>query len=272
MDQGATGGAAEGFVSGRRFEGRTGILTGGAKGIGRATALRFLAEGGRLAVIDREPEDGDLAAALRRDAGGAANRLLYVAADVTDEEGVAGAVATAEAGLGPADVLINNVGFGANPRPIEEVGRAEWDGFLAINLTSAFLMTRAVLPGMRRRGYGRIVNLASIAGRSVSEISNIHYSTAKAAVLGLTRKLAYEEAGNGVAVNAVAPGTTFTDRVRLRYEALAPDEMAARLAGIPMRRAARPEEIAAAILFLASDDASYITGVALDVNGGRFMS
>ncbi|MFN4089910.1 MAG: SDR family NAD(P)-dependent oxidoreductase, partial [Alphaproteobacteria bacterium] len=244
---------ADSGYGGRRFEGRAGILTGGAKGIGRAVALRFLAEGGRLAVVDQEPEEGDLAAALRHDAADGANRLLYVAADVTDEGQVRAAIDRAEAGIGPADVLINNVGFGANPRPIETLDIEEWNRFLAVNLTSAFLVTRAVLPGMRSRGYGRIVNLASIAGRSVSEISNLHYSTAKAAILGLTRKLAYEEAPNGIAVNAVAPGTTFTDRVRLRYEALDAADRAARLAGIPMRRAARPEEIAAAILFLASD-------------------
>src|SRR3546814_4889330 len=107
--------------------------------------------------------------------------------------------------------------------------------------------------------------------RGISEISNLHYSTAKAAILGFTRKLAYEEAANGIAVNAVAPGTVFTDRVRTRYEALDPADREARLGAIPMRRAARPEEIAAAILFLASDDASYVTGAVLDVNGGRFL-
>lgn len=264
--------SSDAFAQGRRFEGRTAILTGGAKGIGRATALRFLAEGGRLAVIDMEPEGGDFAVALRRDAGDGGNRLLYVTGDATDETQVRAAVDTAEAGLGPADILINNVGFGANPRPIEDLGRDEWDRFLAINLTSAFLMTRAVLPGMRARRYGRIVNLASIAGRGISEISNLHYSTAKAAVIGFTRKLAFEEAANGIAVNAVAPGTVFTDRVRNRYEALDPADQAARMAAIPLGRAARPEEIAAAILFLASDDASYITGTTLDVNGGRLMN
>lgn len=256
----------------RRFEDKTAILTGGAKGIGRAVALRYLGEGGRLAVIDQEPAESDFVQALRRDAGQDAQRLAYVQADATDEAQVARAVGEAEAALGPADILVNNVGFGANPKPIEELSLDEWNRFLGINLTSAFLLTRAVLPGMRSRGYGRIVNLASVAGRSISEISNVHYSTAKAAILGFTRKLAFEEAGNGITLNAVAPGTVFTDRVRTRYEALDEAEMRRRLGEIPMKRAARPEEIAAAILFLASDDASYMTGACLDVNGGRFMS
>jgi len=255
-----------------RFEGKSGILTGGAKGIGRAASLRFLAEGGQLAVIDKETADSDFATALRNDADGAANRLCYIHAEITDEAAVKDAVATAERDVGELHVLINNVGFGANPRPIEDLGLEEWRTFLDINLTTAFLMSRAVLPGMRARGYGRIVNLASIAGRSISEMSNLHYSTAKAAILGFTRKLAFEEAQHGVTVNAVAPGTVFTERVETRFRSLPEDEQRIRMKEIPMRRAARPEEIAAAMLFLASDDASYITGAAIDVNGGRFMS
>ncbi len=256
----------------RRFEGKTGILTGGAKGIGRATSLRFLAEGGQLAVIDKEAAASNFAEALRRDAGEAANRLCYIQAEATDEASVKAAVADAERQVSPAHILVNNVGFGANPKPIDELSLEEWRTFMDINLTSAFLMSRAVLPGMRARGYGRIVNLASIAGRSISEMSALHYSTAKAAVLGFTRKLAYEEGPNGIAVNSVAPGTVFTERVETRYRALPDAEQRQRMEEIPIRRAARPEEIAAAILFLASDDASYITGAALDVNGGRFMS
>ncbi len=255
-----------------RFDGKTGILTGGAKGIGRATALRFLAEGGALAVIDKEAADSDFAEALRRDARATANRLTYIQAEATDEAAVDDAVREAETALGPADVLVNNVGFGANPRPIEELSLAEWNEFQAINLNSAFLFARAVVPGMRQRKYGRIVNLASIAGRSISAMSNLHYSTAKAAILGFTRKLAFEEGPNGIAVNAIAPGTVFTERVETRFKALPEDEQARSMAEVPLRRAARPEEIAAAILFLASDDASYVTGAALDVNGGHFMS
>ena len=253
------------------FEGKIGLLTGGAKGIGKATSLRFLAEGGTLAVIDKEAPDSDFAEALRHDAGAAANRLTYTQAEASDEASVAAAVKTSVEAVGQPNVLVNNVGFGANPRPIEDLSLAEWNEFMAINLTSAFLVTRAVLPGMREAGYGRIVNLASIAGRSVSTMSNLHYSTSKAAIIGFTHKLAHEEGPNGIAVNAVAPGTVFTERVETRFRALPEDVQKSRTAGVPLRRAARPEEIAACILFLASDDASFVTGAVLDANGGEFM-
>jgi NAD(P)-dependent dehydrogenase (short-subunit alcohol dehydrogenase family) len=257
----------------RRFEGKTGVLTGGAKGIGRATTLRFLAEGGRIAVLDKEPEGSDWATALRRDAGDAGNRLAYFSAELTDEGSVAAAMAKATDALGgTVDVLVNNCGLGANPKPLETMERAEWDLYFAINITSAFLVTKQVLAGMRQRRYGRIVNLSSITGRSFAELSNIHYSSTKAALMGFTRKLAYEEGPNNIAVNAVAPGITFTDRVRLRHEASPVEMQQARDAGIPLRRPGKPEEIASAILFLASDDASYITGVVLDVNGGKLMA
>ena len=116
------------------------------------------------------------------------------------------------------------------------------------------------------------VDRKTVAGRGVSSMSNLHYSSTKAAILGLTRKLAYEEGPNGIAVNSVCPGTTFTERVETRFRALDDAEQARRMDEIPLRRAARPDEIAACILFLASDDASYVTGAALDVNGGSFMS
>jgi NAD(P)-dependent dehydrogenase (short-subunit alcohol dehydrogenase family) len=124
---------------------------------------------------------------------------------------------------------------------------------------------------MRSQRDGRIVNLSSITGRSVSEVANIAYHASKAAILGFTRKLAYEEGPNGIRANAVAPGTVFTERVKARYDSLGVEARDEMLASFPLRRAARPEEIAAAILFLASDDASYVTGAVLDVNGGRFM-
>lgn len=264
--------ANTGETSIMRFDGKTAIITGGAKGIGRATTLRFLKEGGQLVVIDLEPEDSAFVTTLRTEAAEAGNRLVYLVGDATDEASVATATTRAQQAIGVPDILINNVGFGANPKAIEETSLEEWNRFLSINLTSAFLLSRAVLPGMRARGSGAIVNLASLAGRSISEISHLHYSTAKAAILGFTRKLAFEEGPNGIRANSVCPGTVFTDRVRTRYEALDPEDLARRMSAVPMRRAARPEEIAAAILYLASDDASYITGAALDVNGGRFMS
>ena len=124
---------------------------------------------------------------------------------------------------------------------------------------------------MRRQRFERVVNLASIAGRGISELSAIHYSAAKAAILGFTRKLAFEEAPNGILVNAIAPGVVLTERVSERFDALGVAERDRRLSSIPLGRPASPEEIAAVILFLSSDDASYIAGAVVDVNGGRFM-
>jgi NAD(P)-dependent dehydrogenase (short-subunit alcohol dehydrogenase family) len=255
-----------------RFDGKTAIITGGAKGIGRATAVRFLREGGRLAVLDQEAEESDWVQGLRREVGGGDNRLAYLSTDVTDEAAVEAQTARALEILGGADILVNNVGLGKHPDPIEAISREEWDRYLAINVTSAFLVTRAVLPAMRVGGGGRIVNLASVAGRSASALSNLHYATSKAAIMGFTRKLAWEEGPNGIRVNAVAPGIVYTERIKARYDVLPTAERDAFVAAVPLRRLAEPEEIASVILFLASDDASYITGAVLDVNGGRLMA
>ncbi|UFN48499.1 SDR family oxidoreductase [Roseomonas sp. OT10] len=256
----------------QRFADRVGVITGGAKGIGRQTVLRFLREGGTAAVMDLEAPDSEWVESLRREAGDAAGRLLYQSLDMTVETSVRSAFARVRAEVGDPTILVNNLGFGANPKPLEEYSLEEFNRFIAVNLTTAFLASREVLPGMRRIGDGRIVNLSSITGRSVTLISNIPYTTAKAALMGLTRKTAQEEGPNGIRVNAVAPGTTFTERVKARYDALGEEERSRRVQAYPLRRAARPEEIAAAILFLASDDASYITGVVLDVNGGQLMA
>ena len=254
-----------------RFKNKTAIVTGGAKGIGRATALRLLSEGGCVVVVDLEEEDSPWTASLRNEAGTGAGRLTYFAADGTDEADVADVVRRVNDTAGPVAILVNNLGFGSNVIPLDEISVETWNRFMNLNLTSAFLMSRAVLPQMRAQGDGRIVNLSSITGRSISEVANIAYSASKAALLGFTRKLAYEEGPHGIRVNAVAPGTVFTERVKARYDSLGEAECKRMLESYPLRRAARPEEIAAAIAFLASDDASYVTGAVLDVNGGRFM-
>jgi NAD(P)-dependent dehydrogenase (short-subunit alcohol dehydrogenase family) len=254
-----------------RFKDKTAIVTGGAKGIGRATALRLLSEGGRVAVVDLEAEGGQWIASLRGEAGTGAARLAYFEADGTDEAQVANIVERVNDAVGPVAILVNNLGFGSSVIPLDEISVETWNRFMSLNLTSAFLMSRALLPQMRVQRDGRIVNLSSITGRSISEVANIAYSASKAALLGFTRKLAYEEGPHGIRVNAVAPGTVFTERVKARYDALGEVECRRMLESYPLRRAARPEEIASAIAFLASDDASYVTGAVLDVNGGRFM-
>ena len=166
------------------------------------------------------------------------------------------------------DVLVNNAGGFAAMRATENIPDAEWDMILRSNLTSAFVCSRAVLPAMKRQRAGRIVSVSSVVARSGAIRTTAHYTAAKAGVIGLTRHLAAEVAEHGITVNAVAPGTTATERViKLRT----PEETAQLATSIPLRRLGEPDDIADAVLFLASDAARWITGAVLDVNGGQVM-
>lgn len=254
-----------------RFSGKSAIITGGAKGIGRATALRLMQEGGRATVVEAEKPESEWAQSLAQEARSFAAELLYIHADVTNEASVKQAVAQSEAKFGPADILINNVGFSIGSAPLDEHSLEKWEHAFRVNVTSTFLMTRSVLPGMRKKG-GSIVNMSSIAGTQISENAHLEYHAAKAAIVGFTHKLAFEEGKHGIRVNAVAPGTTLTERVAPRYSGLTPEAHARKMALIPLGRAAQPQEIAAVILFLASDDASYVSGITLNANGGRYMT
>lgn len=247
-------------------------MTGGAKGIGRAGVLRLLDEGAKVAVIEAEPETGSWAVSLKEEAEKLGATLFYTTADVTDEEGVRKAVAQCIEAIGKPDVLINNVGFSMKTAPLDELGLDQWNHAMAVNVTSAFLLIREVLPYMRERKRGSIVNMSSVAGLFISQGAHANYHAAKAAIVGLTHKLAFEEGVHGIRVNCVSPGSVMTERIKPRYDAMTPEEYAERMKSIALRRGSRPEEIAAAVLFLASDDASYITGTNLHVNGGRYMS
>ena len=191
-------------MTSRRFEDKTAILTGGAKGIGKATALRYLSEGGRLAVVDQEAPDSAFATALRSEAGQSAQRLAYIQADVTDETEVARAVGEAEAALGPADILVNNVGFGANPTPIETLSMAEWEQFMSINLTTAFLLSRAVGKNMLARGSGDFVSFSSMSG-IIPGLLMGGYCATKSAVQAYTEILYHENLDKGVRFVCVCP-------------------------------------------------------------------
>jgi NAD(P)-dependent dehydrogenase (short-subunit alcohol dehydrogenase family) len=246
--------------------GRVVMITGAAKGIGAAVARAFAADGARVAALDIDLT-GVEALAKEADASGA--RLLPLRADVTRSADVRAAVEAIAARWGSVDVLVNNAGgFGVVRGATEDIADAEWDAILALNLTSAFLCSKAVLPGMKQRRWGRIVNLSSIGGRGGGVLLSSHYSAAKAAILGFTRHLALETGRSGITVNAVAPGTTATER----FKALrTPAETQALIERVPVGRVAEPGEIAQAILFLASDAASYMTGACLDINGGVLM-
>jgi len=247
-----------------RLEGKIALVTGGSGGIGAATCRRLAAEGAQVAVTDVSRE---AASEVAGEVDG-----LAVELDVRSSESVTGAVRTAEADLGPIDVLVNNAGiegeggFFANTRP------EDWDPVLQIDLRGVMLVTHAVIGGMQERGYGRIVNVASEAGRLGSQITGA-YSAAKAGVIGFTKTIARESSRYGVTCNAVAPGPI---RTPMMERSSAESDLGARfvkgmVAGTAMGRPGEPEEVAAAIVFLASDDASFVTGETLGVSGGLGM-
>jgi NAD(P)-dependent dehydrogenase (short-subunit alcohol dehydrogenase family) len=248
---------------GKRFEAKTAVVTGGANGIGRASALRFAQDGASVAILDIE--DGPLAQTAE-EIKSAGVRALPIALDLTSRTQISEAFIRIERELGPVDILLNNVGQTARERATEFwCSEPEtWDFVIGISLMTTIACSRQVVPGMRERSSGKIVNIASDSA-IIGDRSMADYCAAKAGVMGFTRSLARELASFKVNVNAVCPGATKTrGPMRLPKEAL---ERA--LAGIPMGEMCEPEDIANGVAFLASDEARFITGQALVINGGR---
>jgi NAD(P)-dependent dehydrogenase (short-subunit alcohol dehydrogenase family) len=263
-----------------RFTDRVAVVTGAASGIGRATALRLASEGARIAVVDRDAAGAARTAAEIASAGGTA---LAAPCNVADSGDVREVARRVETELGGVDVLANVAGVGdtAGMEGIEGIDDARWALTLAVNLSGPFHWCRALLPGMAARGRGAVVNVSSLAGRSKSANGGLAYSASKAGLLGLTRHLAFDYGPRGVRINAICPGGVDTPMLRAggpnRAQSDAEAESRrARVAAyayfMPIKRLSQHEEQAAAIVFLASDDASYINGVSLDVNGGLFMA
>jgi 2-hydroxycyclohexanecarboxyl-CoA dehydrogenase len=247
-----------------RLEGRTALVTGGAGGIGAATVRRLAAEGARVGVADL---DLDRARAVAGEIDGFAAEL-----DVTDTASVGRAVAAVTEALGPVDVLVNNAGTDRFAFFVN-TDEALWDFVLAVNLRGVLACTHAVLRAMQERGGGVIVNVASEAGRVGSQ-GSATYSAAKAGVIGFTKAIARESARFGVRCNAVAPGPIETPLLNSAPEQLG--DLGARLKqgmidATAVRRIGEPDEVAAVIAFLASDDASYVTGQTVNVSGGLSM-
>ncbi|MEX0799917.1 MAG: SDR family oxidoreductase [Dehalococcoidia bacterium] len=244
-----------------RLDGKATAITGAASGIGRATALLFAREGAAVAVLDCNEEGGRETVARVEKEGG---RAVFLACDVSREEDIESALAATIEQFGGLNVLVNNAGIvlmaNATNTTVEQ-----WDRVHAINLRGVFLGCKHAIPQMQKQGGGAIVNTASI-GALVAVPVHAAYDTAKAGVLGLTRQLAVDHGPDNIRVNCVCPTATDTPLVR---GAGANDEALAALARMhPLRRVAQPEDIAHAILFLASDEASCVTGVALPVDAG----
>lgn len=246
------------------LRGKVALVTGAGSGMGRAIALALAREGASVAVNDVSSGAAEATARTIRRFGGDA---AAAAADVSVAAAVHEMVGSVLARYGTVDILVNNAGV-LRGTPVAGISEAEWDLVLDVNLKGTFLCSQAVLPEMKRKRSGKIVNLASLAGKATSTLGGAHYTAAKAGVLGLSRHIAREAAPHGINVNAVCPGIIDTPMVRGNVGAR---RLAAVVRGIPFGRLGEPEEVAKLVLFLASDAASYITGAAVDIHGGELI-
>ncbi len=244
--------------------GKSALVTGGSRGIGRAICQMLARAGARVCVNFRveSPSAHLVVEEIEREGGEA----FALGADVARRDDAEMLVSETVSRFGSLDILVNNAGIWRGS-PIEEMSDREWAEMLEVNLTGTFHCIREAVPVMKEAGYGRIVNIASTAGQR-GEAFHAHYAATKGAVISLTKSLAVELAPHGITVNCVAPGWTVTD---MTTESLAGTEAAKILEAIPLGRAARPEEIAGAVLYLASDLASFVTGEILNVNGGAVL-
>jgi 3-oxoacyl-[acyl-carrier protein] reductase len=238
---------------------RVALVTGGARGIGRAIALRLAEDGARVGIVDL----ADAGAGIAREIQDATGRATtFVKADISKEGEARAAVAEIESALGPVDVLVNNAGI-TRDGLMMVMNEEDWDAVLAVNLKGAFLMSKAVLRGMIKRRQGSIVSISSVVGRR-GNAGQVNYSAAKAGLIGLTKSLAREVASRNVRVNAVAPGYIETEMTA----ALNESARNALISQIPLGRIGTPEAVADAVAFLAGDSAAFITGAVLAVDGG----
>ena len=249
--------------SGNKLCNQVAIITGAGQGMGAAIANLIAEEGGQVVVSDINEEKALIIAEEIRQKH---NQVLAVRADVTKEKDVKVLVATTIEHYGTISILVNNAGI-LYPTRIEQITKPEWDQVLDVNLNGTFLCSQAVLETMKKNGFGRIVNMSSSAGRSVSTLGGAHYTAAKAGVLGFTRALAKEVAPFGITVNAICPGLIDTEMVRAECT---PEQISAYEVSFPISRLGQPYEIAQLVLFLTTD-AAYITGASIDINGGDLM-
>lgn len=245
--------------------GKIAVITGAASGIGRACARMFAHQGGSIVLADlKEAEAKQVCEEIRSQSG----QAISIRADITHDEDCDRIFEAANEAYGGMDILINAAGGGL-PTDIFEIETEEWNKIISLNLTSVFLMSKRAAAALRKRGGGAVVNISSIAGRSVSTTAGCHYTSSKAGVLGLTRHMASSLARFGIRVNAVCPGTIGSERIMQRLEAQGRIEQV--IKSIPLGRIGEVDDVASCCLFLASDLSRYITGATLDVNGGMLM-
>jgi NAD(P)-dependent dehydrogenase (short-subunit alcohol dehydrogenase family) len=254
-----------------RFADRVAVITGGADGIGRATAVLLAKEGAKVVAVDIEPQSlRELELNIRADGGS----CTTFEADVLDAQAVERLANFVVGEFRRADILVNSVG-GSTVIPdsgarLDSMTLDEWERVLSVNLRGTFLCCHAVIPHMKRQGSGRIVNLSSIVARGMSPRTNAAYTSCKAAITAMTRKLAIELGPFGITCNATAPGVTVTKRMRERLlDSRSESEVQSMVDAIPLRRFATPEDQAKVIAFLASDDAAFVSGQTIEVTGGE---
>jgi 3-oxoacyl-[acyl-carrier protein] reductase len=238
------------------FAGRVALVTGGASGIGRAIAERLRAEGAEVTLLDSNAERLETAASELE--------ALAITADVTRSAEVDSAVARVESELGRLDALVCSAGVGGDSLHTDEVSDAEWQRVFGINCHGVFYCNRAVIPGMKQRGYGRIVNIASIAGKEGNPMAAA-YSASKAAVIGMTKSIGKDLVGTGILANSVAPAVIQTPIL----DQMSEEHIEYMVSRIPLGRLGQPEEVAALVAWLASEEMSFATGACFDISGGR---
>ena len=253
-----------------RFSGKSILITGGAGGLGSAIARSVIAQGGKVGILDTNSDAiQTLVSELTAIGGIAAGQKV----DVRDSKSVTAAVNELAKALGSVDVLIAAAGGSlGTPRDLDDISDEDFELVLDVNVKGTFNCARAVIPQMKKAGGGSIVTFSSIGGRSASPVTGVPYATAKAAILGLTRRLAKEVGEFGIRVNAIAPGLFLTDRLEGMFNEMSKSDQAEVINAIPLGRMPNLQECVDPVLFLASNESSYITGSVLDVNGGRLMS
>lgn len=252
-----------------RYTNKVALITAAANGIGRAACDIIAREGGIVIAVDNHPERLDAAVDAISKAGGTVHRRLC---DALDQSQVDAVVAGAAKEFGRIDILVNAVGGSTIiPRPaakVDELTLDEWQRLINFNLNGTFLFLHAVVPVMKAQKSGKIVNLASIAGRGLSSSSSIAYCAAKGGIIALTRKLSLELGEFNINVNAIAPSLTLTERIRPHWNQRSPEAQSAEIERTPLKRVAEAADQAKVICFLASSDADFVTGLTIDVTGG----